>query len=545
YLSPRNLDCCARLGLGGHIQLADGAPTYNDAIVALTSGINECERLAAKDAAARWRAKFAEWSTSLWTTTTPMFRDTPPAACQDVGTFRQTWQQQWGPPNHDADGHLQRWRSWAANIAFPRSGQATDWLPNYHVFDNAVQRSKGAAGFDGWAGAELRLVARLAPEIMRELCNLRCNTTREIATDGINDTAAMQLFSWKIAGIPKNEDDSRPIAVGSCILRLWPSALAGAAPEPPTHQWSRRRATSATHAISSRLHSCTLSGAGSEHDLSKARDNIDFAIAEDAFERQGMPPHNTRLCMAAWRAPRFCTMGGKLSRPIWPKRGLPQGDSLAPNAMVGALAPWAPDSGLACMGDRGLTATDAVALAADVAMTTSFDNDVGFTENASKRQTWSVGDDPPKRSEHLGLAAGWAKIENGIGILHGLPGSFAVRIVLAIAYIRPRWTWAAPLLTPVPADNTKRLFRALLNARCTWWCRGRFWALHTNMHPQYSQALQRLLAVSHSKLVWGDFVQNAITAHAASLGLTFITHSDDARGAQLEAPPTDDRRVLQ
>ncbi|CAK0890412.1 unnamed protein product, partial [Prorocentrum cordatum] len=113
---------------------------------------------------------------------------------------------------------------------------AADWQPNFYVFDHAAQSSKGAAGFDGWTGVELRLVARLAPDMMHEHYNLWRNTTRKIVSNSIDDIVAMQLFSWNLAGIPKNEDDSMPIAAGPCTLRHWPPALATAAPEPPTHK---------------------------------------------------------------------------------------------------------------------------------------------------------------------------------------------------------------------------------------------------------------------------------------------------------------------
>eukprot|EP00959_Pyramimonas_sp_CCMP1952_P235175 4914189-Pyramimonas_sp.AAC.1 len=57
---------------------------------------------------------------------------------------------------------------------------------------------------------------------------------------------------------------------------------------------------------------------------------------------------------AAWRGPRRLGVAGQLVPPLWPTRGTPQGDGLAPAALCAALAPWQQLSGVACMGDRSI-----------------------------------------------------------------------------------------------------------------------------------------------------------------------------------------------
>ena len=133
------------------------------------------------------------------------------------------------------------------------------------------------------------------------------------------------------------------------------------------------------------------------------------------------------------------------------------------------------------MDDRTLVAVSTQALDDDLALTERFDQECGFRENASKRQRWSEDDEEPSRVEHLGLTAvptnvhepilpkhGWEKLYHAIKILHTIPGGFQLRIRLAVAYIRPLWDWASPILAPVPADVPNLLRRAILRTRCSW-----------------------------------------------------------------------------
>eukprot|EP00959_Pyramimonas_sp_CCMP1952_P339891 7118296-Pyramimonas_sp.AAC.1 len=36
---------------------------------------------------------------------------------------------------------------------------------------------------------------------------------------------------------------------------------------------------------------------------------------------------------------------------------------------------------------------------------------------------------------------------------------------------------------------TDHVFKSVLRTRCSWWCRGRFWASHAHQHPVYSTVL--------------------------------------------------------
>ena len=146
--------------------------------------------------------------------------------------------------------------------------------------------------------------------------------------------------------------------------------------------------------------------------------------------------------------------------------------------MTAALVPWRPEPALgwAFMEDRSLGAKGERAsedLLASLAATQAFDNDVGFVESASKRQEWDA--QGMQRVEHLGLTAvpadpsqpilprgGWKKLLAALAVLASLPRAMDVREGLSVAYIRPLWNWAAPLVAPFPRTVPGQLLRAVL-----------------------------------------------------------------------------------
>ena len=156
-----------------------------------------------------------------------------------------------------------------------------------------------------------------------------------------------------------------------------------------------------------------------ELDLAKAYDNLNHDIALEALLRSGVPQTVAYLCAAVWKAPRFCTVGRQMAAPTRPTRGLPQGDSMAPTAMIASLTPWAPHAGSAYMDDRTLVAVSTPALDDDPALIERFDQECGFRGNASKRQRWSEDDAEPSRVEHLGLPAVPTNIHEPILPKHG------------------------------------------------------------------------------------------------------------------------------
>ena len=143
-------------------------------------------------------------------------------------------------------------------------------------------------------------------------------------------------------------------------------------------------------------------------DLTKAYDMIDHAIARKGLEMQGVSNYVVTLCTKVWSGPRYCHVEGELTKtPVRPTRSLPQGESMAPGAMVSTLVPWQPldiDS-WAFMDDRSLVASGPNAAANHanaLEYTRIFDQKVGNKENEGKRQHWTKHSTEP--IEHLGLA---------------------------------------------------------------------------------------------------------------------------------------------
>ena len=211
----------------------------------------------------------------------------------------------------------------------------------------------------------------------------------------IDEELTTLLFSWHVVGIPKKQPgEKRPIGVASVLLRAWLSACALALPTPSADQWATKKKTSVVHAIADWLHHCCDAQAGCETDLSKAYDNIDHEIGAAALAHEAIPEVCIASATAVWKGPRLCQVEGELaSEPVWPTCGLPQGDSMAPGAMVGTLVPWSPSMRKwKFMDDRSMTAPSDEALEENIQYTCVFDRDIGYQENIGKRQRWKRGD---------------------------------------------------------------------------------------------------------------------------------------------------------
>ena len=163
--------------------------------------------------------------------------------------------------------------------------------------------------------------------ILSPVCHCR-QTGAVDNSDEITNELLAAVFPWRVVGIPKkDENESRPIGVVSCLVRCWLSALAAALPEVADNQWACRKETSVVHAIADWL--AADGSAGSEMDLSKAYDNISHELAAEAFVHECLPRVVISICQLAWRSPRICCVDSELSSPIWPTKDLPQGDSCA------------------------------------------------------------------------------------------------------------------------------------------------------------------------------------------------------------------------
>ena len=164
-------------------------------------------------------------------------------------------------------------------------------------------------------------------------------------------------------------------------------------------------------------------------------------------------------------------------------------------------------------------------------VTAEFDDAIGLSENAKKRQRWQGN----QKVEHLGLTLplggdasasvqgsglpaprdGWDSILDAIKRLIILPGGFVVRAGIAATCITPKFRWAAPLIAQPPAGIAIAMRRALLRTNCTWWCQARFWAENVHLHPNFAVAIQALKAAVG--LARSNLLDDAVATHATVL----------------------------
>ena len=120
-----------------------------------------------------------------------------------------------------------------------------------------------------------------------------------------------------------------------------------------------------------------------------------------------------------------------------------------------------------------------------IRITSEFDKSIGVEENASKRQLWGPG--YANKVEHLGTTAeplnanaatqprnGFTKAMDKIKELSHVPGGYSLRLKTALYYIRPRFTWCAPLHYQPPTEIVEAMYNGLTQIRTTWWCKRRF-----------------------------------------------------------------------
>ena len=128
--------------------------------------------------------------------------------------------------------------------------------------------------------------------------------------------------------------------------------------------------------------------------------------------------------------------------------------------------------------------------------------------------------------------------------LRRIPGGQRSRLRAAGAYIKPLWNWCVPIFSLPPADVAKKLYAAILRTKCTWWCQGRWWAQHVDMHPHYSMLLAACQRISTWDLAWSRFLEANFVGYLENVGLEFVAFCP-ARGVQFRRRAAEtDRRVL-
>ena len=502
--------------------------TIEDALSQLNPAIRKEDDKLSQQASKHWRRHFTDFSHDTWHAAKQALNPPQLRAAFSAADMRADWAKHWCPTTDDSHQATQAWREIAAATNF-RSAQPCFEQPSRSHFAEALLSAKGSAGSDGWLAHEAALLQRYFTPLADELFDLWketlsvCSTETELPQD-----LAFLLWSWKVVGVPKKtEFDSRPISVGSVLLRAWHRTLLKHCPQPPKGQWCGRKNCSVAHATAD------FFSAGLKHfaesDLSKAFDHLwpplaeealtqlgaPQRIAEGALTQLGAPQRIAKALRRAWQGPRFCSVSGGLAVPLVPTRGVPQGCPCSPLGLAATLGPWSLGvekldpllKTWAFMDDRSigvLRQGSRALLQAALQYTTTFDQQVGFEINEKKTQIYFEGSQEPSIMEHLGLRHDPARLDapvtsrepnkrkEVVDRLRLCPGTIQVRSRLTTAFVRPLDDWASPFMAPGTSEDAKALFRAISHASTTWWCYGRFWCQQVDNHPAFGVAIRGL-----------------------------------------------------
>ncbi len=89
-----------------------------------------------------------------------------------------------------------------------------------------------------------------------------------------------------------------------------------------------------------------------------------------------------------------------------------------------------------------------------------------------------------------------------------------------------------------------KVFDAVLRARCRWWCSGRFWATHVDLHPIFSTVITALARITNWNMQWSSFLERNFKQFFDAVDLDFVAHNEE-RGVQFRRRDDEvDRRVL-
>ncbi|CAK0815690.1 unnamed protein product, partial [Prorocentrum cordatum] len=548
------LDQFVRECLRGYIDVdGSGVPSYGRAHYLVSKSITREQGRLQKQVSSDWKQLFKTFTPETWNAASGVLK--PSGECPRFRTndMAKEWKQIWCPPStFDGKQCAEQWKWYASQMRepLPTSTCPADWVPTYADFVKAVKKGKGSAGYNGWHSSELKLMASQLEFLVRELYDLWCDTCFFLAEAGLASEEGIKfgrqdalrelqrlLFCWRVVGVPKKDPtQSRSIGVGSCLLRSWLTACEPSLPAPQEAQYACKSGTSVVHACCLWLRSCEEGDCGTERDLSKCYDNVPHEVGLAALHKSGTPQLVTAVAHAAWTGPRICQVAGELAdAEIWPTRSLAQGDSCAPKVLCEVLSPWTTHgTKFLFMDDRSLVYSSKAQLDSDIQSTDEFDTGTGAIENESKRQRWVRGQG--KAIEHVGIlavpddpdvditpGAGWSKLHKRLEAIRGLPGSAATRSRAVGAYAKPLWLWCCPVFSLAPPQATGEVMRAVLRTKCTWWCRGRFWALNFNLHPVFTTVLTAIERITTRDLEWSSFLKHNFEQYLDAVGLDFLT----------------------
>ena len=410
------------------------------------------------------------------------------------------WEPIWTRPSGNG---AQAWDTVCQATSWPPAelGSSSFSAPTSDQLAAAIKEGSGEAGFD-----ELKGLAIACPWLVVELAELMhaCMFLQDEAAIG---ACQDRFFSWRVVGIPKRcEAAARPIAIASAVVRSWNRALLAQFPPPPEGQYCGSPGHSAVSATLAWLRAPCVRGA--ELDLRKAFDSVlhdvAFCAGASAGVARAVLDYMRRM---VWGAPRHCIVYGEAPQEVVRAScGLPAGDPCSPAFLSFVMGPWAKLAkafpgveAFLYMDDRSLVdnATPP-SLNAALDATQWFDHTLGLTEHAGKRQVWDR-QDPGRdhRVEHLGIKALHKRAElpelrvcfdqvcslaSGVELL---PGRMEVREHLLLGLVMPKLLWSAPLVPEIPNTVVSAFFKAM-RGHVTWWCKGRVWADHITLHPQFA-----------------------------------------------------------
>ena len=103
-----------------------------------------------------------------------------------------------------------------------------------------------------------------------------------------------------------------------------------------------------------------------------------------------------------------------------------------------------------------------------------------------------------------------------------LPGRMEVREQLLLGLVMPKLLWSAPLVPEIPNTVVSAFFKAM-RGHMTWWCKGRVWADHITLHPQFAPAIRCLVtAVAHAGSM-SAVLRASVAHHARVLGMRVVS----------------------
>ncbi|CAK0812358.1 unnamed protein product, partial [Prorocentrum cordatum] len=465
------------------------------------------------------------------------------------------WKRVWVPsdPNYDEQRCAARWEQYAseAREPLPKTADAYDeeWYPSDADFRVAARKTKGSAGYDVWRSSDFKLISEHFEFWLFELYTLWRDTCETLLVERPTTEFQHLLFAWRVVGVPKKDPtQSRPIGVGSVLPRAWLTACEPSLPTPQGAQFACKAGSTVVHACCLRLHACQHGSCGLERDLSKCYDNAPHAVADAALRNAQTPRRVRAVTNAALRGPRRCQVAGELAgETLWPTRSLAQGDSTAPKVLCHVLSPWEINgTKFFFMDDRSAVFDSAPQMELGAQATNAFDSGTGAIENVGKRQVWKRGD--RTQIEHIGIlavpdapdepitpAGSWTKLRKCLHAIRGLPGGSEARAAAVWAYAKPLWTWCSPVFSLPPPDVIPAAMSAVLSTRCTWWCRGRFWASNIDLHPIFSAVLAAIDRITTWDLRWSTLLDVNVTTFFDAMGFEFLQY-DPERGVQFRRP---------